>query len=193
MPERASPEPGWSDRRLVRDCLAGDERAWVALVEKYQNLVYSFLLKSGVPVDEAADLFQAVWLDAYNDLPKLRRKAAFKSWLLTLANHKRYHWRQRQRRRRVVEVEAPEDGLDQRAVVEPGFVEELEREQIVREAIFALPARCRELIRLLFFTFPPTPYRQIAERLGLATGSIGFIRGRCLKRLQKTLEKHGLS
>jgi DNA-directed RNA polymerase specialized sigma24 family protein len=43
------------------------------------------------------------------------------------------------------------------------------------------------MIRLLFYVEPPLPYREVAQRLGLAVGSIGFIRGRCLKRLQKTL------
>ena len=38
---------------------------------------------------------------------------------------------------------------------------------------------------------PPVPYRDLARRLGLATGSIGFIRGRCLKNLQRALEKAG--
>ena len=48
------------------------------------------------------------------------------------------------------------------------------------------------MIRLLFYEQPPLPYVEVARRLGLATGSIGFIRGRCLKRLQKELEEQGL-
>jgi len=47
------------------------------------------------------------------------------------------------------------------------------------------------MIRLLFFVEPAVPYREVARRLGLATGSIGFIRGRCLRRLQKTLQQMG--
>ena len=74
---------------------------------------------------------------------------------------------------------------------EPTFVVTLERDQLVREAIFNLSPRCREMIELLFFSHPPMPYKEVAEKLGLATGSIGFIRGRCLKRLQKNLEKQG--
>jgi len=35
------------------------------------------------------------------------------------------------------------------------------------------------------------PYNDVARRLHLATGSIGFIRGRCLKRLRKLLEEKG--
>jgi hypothetical protein len=47
------------------------------------------------------------------------------------------------------------------------------------------------MINLLFFQEPQVSYRDVARRLGLATGSIGFIRGRCLKRLQRTLEELG--
>jgi RNA polymerase sigma factor (sigma-70 family) len=191
MPERRSPGPGWSDRRLVSQCLKGDEAAWGALVDKYKNLVYSIVLKSGLGVDDATDVFQVIWLDAFNDLPKLRRKASFKAWLISLTTRKCYHWRQQRRRRDLHEVDFAQEGQDH-MVTQPSFVEDLERDQLVREAIFALPDRCREMIRLLFFTFPPEPYEELAKRLGLATGSIGFIRRRCLQRLQKTLEKHGL-
>lgn len=191
MPERRSPDPGWSDGRLVRECLNGDEAAWAALVDKYKNLVYSVVLKYGVGAEEAPDVFQSVWLDAHNDLPKLRKKAAFKAWLISLTTHKCYHWRKRQQRRELHEVDCGDD-LEDRMSDEPSFVDKLERDQLVRESIFALPPRCREMIKLLFFTFPPRPYQEVAKELGLATGSIGFIRRRCLQRLQKMLEKHGL-
>jgi RNA polymerase sigma factor (sigma-70 family) len=71
------------------------------------------------------------------------------------------------------------------------MVAELEREQLVRDAIAQLPPRCREMIELLFFESPPLPYADVAQRLGLARGSIGFIRGRCLERLKKILEAKG--
>jgi DNA-directed RNA polymerase specialized sigma24 family protein len=47
------------------------------------------------------------------------------------------------------------------------------------------------MIELLFFASPPLPYAEVAKRLHLATGSIGFIRGRCLDRLKKILEGKG--
>ena len=77
------------------------------------------------------------------------------------------------------------------AMVPPDLVAELEQEQLVQEAIAQLPPRCREMIELLFFETPPLPYAEVAERLHLATGSIGFIRGRCLERLRKILEAKG--
>jgi hypothetical protein len=47
------------------------------------------------------------------------------------------------------------------------------------------------MIELLFFESPPLPYAEVAHRLRLAQGSIGFIRGRCLERLKKILEAKG--
>jgi hypothetical protein len=47
------------------------------------------------------------------------------------------------------------------------------------------------MINLLFFENPPLAYHQVAQKLKLATGSIGFIRGRCLKKLRKALEERG--
>jgi hypothetical protein len=44
---------------------------------------------------------------------------------------------------------------------------------------------------MLFYQQPPLPYNEVAQRLGLATGSIGFIRGRCLRQLEKILLDSG--
>jgi DNA-directed RNA polymerase specialized sigma24 family protein len=77
------------------------------------------------------------------------------------------------------------------ATVPPDLVADLEQEQLVQDAIAQLPPRCREMIELLFFESPPLPYADVARRLRLATGSIGFIRGRCLERLKKILEAKG--
>jgi DNA-directed RNA polymerase specialized sigma24 family protein len=56
-----------------------------------------------------------------------------------------------------------------------------------------VPPRCRELIRMLFFEIPAVSYEEVAKRLGLATGSIGFIRMRCLSRVRKRLEERGFA
>ena len=67
----------------------------------------------------------------------------------------------------------------------------LQQEQLVRDAVSELSPRCERLVRMLFFENPPRPYQDIAKKLDLATGSIGFIRGRCLSKLRKQLEKMG--
>lgn len=192
----ARPDPGWPDERLIDGCLAGDPDAWEAFVDKYRKLVYAIVVRYSADGEEAADLFQAVWLDVYNDLPKLRAREAVRGWLAQLARNKCFHASERRRSRLRRELPAEEQGgLEEIADPRPADEEdrEIERDQLVRDAIGRLSARCREMVQLLFFTQPPLPYKEVAERLGLATGSIGFIRGRCLKKLQAALEALGLS
>jgi RNA polymerase sigma factor (sigma-70 family) len=189
---RAQPSRSWQDKRLVQECLRGNDEAWVALVDKYKHLVHSIAVKYGAGTEDAADLFQAVWLDVYSELSNLRKQNSLRSWLISLTLHKCYHWKQKQQRLNSRESAVYEEELTDGSPAVAVSVEEVERDQLIREAIAQLPPRCQELIRMLFYASPALPYRQIAERLGLATGSIGFIRGRCLKRLQQILEKQGV-
>ena len=184
------PDRTWSDARLIRYCLNGDERAWSALIEKYKNLIYSIPIRYGASPEDAADIFQSVCVELLSELPRLRKRASFRSWLITVTAHQAFQWKRKTRRRAEDEL-TPADEARLETDPSPDVVEQLQREQVMREAIAELPPRCREMITLLFFREPQLPYRDVARQLGLAVGSIGFIRGRCLKRLQRMLEDRG--
>ena len=191
LPRRLrGPDRAWSDARLIRRCLDGDDRAWSALIEKYKNLIYSIPIRYGASPDDAADIFQSVCVELLSELPRLRKRASFRSWLITVTAHQAFQWKRKTRRRAEEELTpAEEERLE--TDPSPDLVEQLQREQVMRDAIAELPPRCREMITLLFFSEPQLPYRDVAQQLGLAVGSIGFIRGRCLKRLQRMLEERG--
>jgi RNA polymerase sigma factor (sigma-70 family) len=186
------PTVTWADSRLIRACLNGNEQAWAALIAKYKNLIYSIPLKYGASPQDAADIFQSVCVELFSELPRLRQSAALRGWITTVTVHKASRWKQRNLRRAEQELtEVDEDRLETPDLIAPEIMEQAQREQMVRNAVTSLSPRCREIIRLLFYEQPPLPYKDLAERLGLATGSIGFIRGRCLASLQRALEKAG--
>jgi DNA-directed RNA polymerase specialized sigma24 family protein len=56
----------------------------------------------------------------------------------------------------------------------------------------ALAPKCRRLIDLLFFETPSRPYSEVASELGLAVGSIGFTRQKCIGQLRRRLNELGL-
>jgi RNA polymerase sigma factor (sigma-70 family) len=181
----------WTNSRLVQECLRGNEEAWNMLVDRYKNLIYSIPLRYGLPPQDAADIFQAVCLDLFNEMARLRDAEALQAWIVRVTSHKCYHWK---RQNVPANSELDELGMDGLSADSPAATEmmaDLEREQLVRESIEMLPPRCREMITLLFFEHPPQPYNEVAEKLGLARGSIGFIRGRCLKRLKRILQDKG--
>ncbi len=185
------PAPEWEDAELVEACLEGNQDAWSALVEKYKRLVYSVPFKYRLSQEDAADVFQAVWIDLHAELGRLRETKALRSWLATVAAHKCFRLKGRQRRLAEEPQEDYEGRLSDGRATTPELLEEVEREQKMREAVGLLPERCQRIVQMLFYQQPPVPYEDLARQLGLAEGSIGFIRGRCLKKLRKTLEEMG--
>jgi len=180
-----------TNTRLVQQCLQGDQVAWCALIDRYKDLIFSIPIKYGIPPQDAADILQGVCLDLFTELPHLRDPQSLQAWLIRVTIHKCYHWKRKQMPQDSDWDEVEVKTMWAKGYFAPGMVEELEREQLVRDAIAALPARCQQMILLLFFEQPPLRYRELAPRLGLATGSIGFIRRRCLKRLKQILQEKG--
>ena len=175
------------DEQLVGACLDGGEDAWAALIDRYKNLIYAVPRRAGASPEDAADIFQAVCLKLFAELPRIRNVGCLRSWLLTVTTHQMFELN-RQRRRPVESLDDPDTAAHGVAAeIPPDVLEEIERDQRIREAVAQLPDRCRALVQLLFYEHPPRPYRDIARQLGLATGSIGFIRGRCLARLAQSL------
>lgn len=180
------------DATLIRECLGGREEAWEALIDKYKNLIFSIPIKQGFSQEQATDIFQEVCLELIGELPRLRDPNALPKWLIQVTSHKCFHLKRVEARGApartigAADLSVPED-----ATLPDGVLQELEREQMLREAVMSLPERCRRLIEMLFFQPSVRPYREIANGLGLATGSIGFIRSRCLEKLRVLLEEMG--
>lgn len=192
MPDR---DKAWEaareeDARLIKECLTGNEHAWSELVSKYKNLIFSIPIKYGLSREDAADIFQAVCLDLLNDLSKLRDHGALAAWILRVTYNKCFH--RRKDSERYVPGEPPDAPTPKEEIPETMLLE-VQREQLLRNALRQLSSRCQQLIQMLFFEFPARPYQEIAKSLNLATGSIGFIRGRCLEKLRQSLHKQGFA
>jgi RNA polymerase sigma factor (sigma-70 family) len=175
----------WSNTRIVKECLDGNESAWAALIDKYKRLIYSIPVKYGFSQDDAADIFQAVCLEMLSELPKLRKPEALPKWIMQVTAHKCFH-RKRESLRLVLQEENETEERGAPTIADK-IVEEAQEEQQLREAVSELPPRCQQLVNMLFFEEPARPYEEVAKVLGVATGSIGFTRQRCLERLRKRL------
>jgi RNA polymerase sigma factor (sigma-70 family) len=188
---RAPHAAGYSDERLVRECLNGSQEAWAELIGKYKNLIYSIPIKYGLSREDAGEIFQQVCLQIVAALPALREPRSLAAWLIKVTARGSSDFVEQQRRLKWVDLESHEDQI---GVVDDGIerlMRGVEQEQIFREALSQLRPRCQELIRMLFFEPQSVPYEDVAKKLGIAKGSIGFIRVRCLKRLRRQLEAQG--
>jgi len=74
------------DELLVERCLAGDERAWEALVRRYERLVYSVGLSYQLSENDLGDLFQDVFAALVKGLPRLREPRALCRWIASTSD-----------------------------------------------------------------------------------------------------------
>jgi RNA polymerase sigma factor (sigma-70 family) len=192
MLRTVEPSPAWDDPALVEACLAGSDAAWRALVDKYARLIMSVPLRFRFPRADAEDIFQAVCVDLVEQLASVREPAALRGWLVRVATHKCLHARRRLGRESATDpaVLASESASDEPSADQ--VMAEAEATQRVREAVAGLSQRCRDLLHRLFVETPMRPYEEVARLLGVARGSVSFLRGRCLQRLKRALESSGL-
>ncbi len=66
-------------------------------------------------------------------------------------------------------------------------IERWELAEWLRSGLERIDERCRRLLRALYFDPDEPSYANIASSIGIAEGSVGPIRARCLKRLRDSL------
>ena len=177
------------DVQLVSACQEGDERAWDALVTRYERLVYTIPSRYGLTPSEVDDVFQSVWLSLLKNLDRLREPDRISAWLVTTA--RRECW---ERRRGADYERTVSNNLDSVLFDKEG--EEQSPEEVVtayrehenlREALGNLGERCQRLLWLLYYDSTIPSYADVAEKLDMPIGSIGPMRARCLKKLKGIL------
>lgn len=183
-------EPG--DAALIRACRHGDQAAWEMLVRRYQRLIYAIPSRAGLNADASADVFQEVFATLVQRLDSIDDPDRLAAWLVTTA--KRTTWRAVRQARAVrvseTALDTDHDDIPDSAPLPEHVLARLEQQHEVRSALALLDDRCRRLLTMLFYGVSgPVPYSVVAVELGMAEGSIGPVRARCLERLLRTLGK----
>ena len=75
-----------TDERLIQKALDGSERAWFALVKKYEKRLYNYALRMSGSPDDAMDILQDILLSVYRNLSSYRGDGVFAAWLFRIAS-----------------------------------------------------------------------------------------------------------
>ena len=172
--------PTKEDVELVRMSLSGDRQAFGELVERYKNLVYGSVLNRVGDFDQAEDLAQDVFIEAYVHLAALRKHAQFSNWLCGIAQNLCNRWLEGRRREREMlgQLTSFEEERGRilmfRDVSGPETPEEryssLELREAVWKAVGELPGRNREV--MLLFYLNDMSHAEIGTFLGIAPSTV---------------------
>lgn len=175
---------------LLRACLRGEDAAWRIFLERYGDLIYSVPLKMGVRRSDAEEIFQNALLAIYRRLGTLRDPGRIVNWVSEIARRQTLYYL----RKRTHEAAEPAEGLPEmvdEAPLPQEALESLEASQVIREGLLDLSPRCRDLLTALYLADAAPSYKEIAERYGIAIGTVGPTRAHCLKALRAALVERG--
>jgi RNA polymerase sigma-70 factor (ECF subfamily) len=170
-----------SDEQLLADHLAGKPGRFEALVERYSQELFHFLLRFLANRAAAEDLVQETFLQVHLSADSFDPERKFKPWLFTIAANKaRDALRSKGRRPETSldaglgsegenrfsfrdllagDVDLPEEALEAR-----------EQAELVRRIVGEMPDSLREVLILAYFH--RFPYKDIAEMLAIPLGTV---------------------
>lgn len=181
-----------SDTALIEASRKGDQQAWQQLVERYQRLIYTIPRRAGFDENRAAEIFQRVFAKLVANIHRIEQPERIQAWLVTTAKRETLRMLDKEKRFDTTSEDISEQEFiaDHHPLPEDVVVR-LEAQHDVRLAVEQVGDKCRRLLTLLFYQSDPLPYNDVARELGIAEGSIGPTRARCLQKVQKVLEQSG--
>ena len=169
-----------TNAELMSACLDGAQPAWNTLVDRYAGLVQSVPLRLGLAPAEAEDVTQSTFMALVTSMSTIRQPDRLGSWLVTVAK------RETLRVRHHPERGASSDDVDE---IEGDFGDEIADAVWLHDAVESLGEPCRTILGHLFFDPTSPTYDELARSTGRAIGSIGPLRGRCLRELRRQMER----
>jgi len=171
----------------------GDLDALTALIARFQNRLYRYLLRLVREPAEAEDLFQQCWLRVAEKIRSYDPGRSFDSWLFAVARNLAIDHLRRVRPQSLDEPVSKDDAsesfvdrLRSKETLALDRILESERSENLAAALLNLPATYREVLSLRFEE--EMKLEEIAEVLGTPLSTVKSRLRRSLEQLRNSLE-----
>lgn len=160
------------EAELIRSTLAGQTASFGELVLKYQDRLYNTLYRVLGSAEDARDVVQDAFVQAFLKLESFRGSAAFYTWLYRIAFNLAMSHRRRQRPTASLDFSRSEHGVEpvDGQPTPDAHVARHDRARLVHAALAELAAEFRQVIVLR--ELEGCRYEEIAEILELPIGTV---------------------
>jgi RNA polymerase sigma-70 factor (ECF subfamily) len=180
------------DQHLIAECLAGDAAAFGGLVRRYQERLFNTVIRLVDNAEDAHDVVQEAFLNAYQSLDGFKGDSLFFTWLYRIAVNTAISMRRKQRvsisidsgRNGEHQIEPPDPSEQSR----PGHaLEQAEQERRIQIALARLSPEHRAV--LVMKDMEGQKYEAMAEILQVPIGTIRSRLHRARLELRQLLEQ----
>jgi RNA polymerase sigma factor (sigma-70 family) len=175
---------------VVLRAVAGDRGAWAELVRRHEARVRAVAIAHRLTDADTADVCQNTWLILAENLGGLRDPSKVSGWLATIARRESLRVLAL-RRREMLGQDIDDTVLGGEGACPETCAVTADRDRTLWTAVACLPTRCQRLLGLSAHA-PELTYPQLGHELGIAAGSVGKTRARCLALLRRRLAAAGL-
>jgi len=172
------------ERDWIEQSRQGDAGAFEHLVRRYQRMLHALAYRMTGSLDEAEDLAQETFVQAYHQLDTFRAESKFSSWLYRIAVNLCLNWQKRNARRQQVYRQWSEE-----QTTDPPVDSSIG--QRVQEALLRLPAPQRAA--LVLTVYEGLNHAEAARLLGCSETTVSWrvfaARARLKRLLKNAVEK----
>ncbi len=182
------PQPCTSNDPELDALKAGSEHAFRCLFEQERERLRRFVLKLVDDADEAENIVQQTFTEAYRQIDDFRGDSSVSTWLFSIAKHLAYGHLRKTDRHNYLEhetIEFLQVDQDETATDTVEEVQLSERKRIVHDALQELPNHYRRVVQLRDLEEKST--KETAEQLGLTEVNVRVRLHRARKQLREHL------
>ncbi len=179
-----------TDTDIISHVLQGNQNAYAMLVERYQNFVFTIVLRYVKGREDAEEVAQDVFIKAYRSLKDFKGTAKFSTWLYTITTTTCITFL----RKKKLEIHSLDseklfgiaDNID--GGMNANGIEQKSKVTMVNQAIRLLSPDDAQIITL-FYKGEQT-LEEIAQIIGIESNAVKVRLHRARTRLKEKIEKH---
>src|SRR6476659_8037128 len=179
-----------NDMDIISRVLQGDSAAYASLVQRYQNFVFTIVLRYVKSREDAEEVAQDVFVKAYRSLADFKGASKFSTWLYTVATTTRLT----ALRKKKLDVQSldNEHVFERADTIDSGMnantIEQKSRVEMVNQAILLLSADDAQVLTL-FYKGEQT-LEEIAQICGKEVNAVKVQLHRARTRLKEKMQTH---
>jgi len=181
---------GLTDIELISKILQGEQTYFAQLVERYQNYVFTLVLRFTDSREDAEEISQDIFVKAYRSLADFRGESKFSTWLYTIVRTSCITFLRKKKlditsidnERIFLQLENQESGF------KANTIEQKSRHAMVSKAILLLSPDDAQLITL--FYKGEQSLEEIGKVMGLEPNTVKVKLHRARHRLKEKMEKY---
>ena len=179
-----------TDHELIQVVLQGNQAAYARIVERYQNFVFTLVLRLIENREDAEEVAQDVFVKSYRSLSDFRGESKFSTWLFTITRTTCISFL-RKKKLNTQSLDNEKIGLqleNQESGFHANLVEQKSRHAMLNQAIAMLATDDNQVLTM--FYKGDQSLEEIGKIMGLESNTVKVKLHRARQRLKEKMERY---